>query len=215
MLTLHESLLLFALHDDRGTIHSRAWLGLDDGLRGAVIAEWHLRGHLALRRGGLGSWTGRRKNGTPLLDGLRRLLEGSISTPTFVMDALFAGLEVHAPDLKERVERSLVARGIAFRGAIERHELEAGSTLHGATEEERAMLERVRAAIRQVERAPRRDGVLVGLVDALDLWPVLLPEASAERLEEARQAGAWVRRRDPICAEVMERVFERMGMEGP
>ncbi|MEQ1507398.1 MAG: GPP34 family phosphoprotein, partial [Myxococcota bacterium] len=51
-ITLPEALLLFALHDDRGTVHSAAYLALDPGLRGAVLSELKLRGYVQVRTTG-------------------------------------------------------------------------------------------------------------------------------------------------------------------
>ena len=46
MLTLPEHLLLIALHDEKGTVHPAAYLALDSGLRGAVLAELRLQGRI-------------------------------------------------------------------------------------------------------------------------------------------------------------------------
>ncbi|MCB9669493.1 MAG: GPP34 family phosphoprotein [Alphaproteobacteria bacterium] len=209
MLTLHESLLLFALHDDRGTVHSRAWLGLPDALRGAVVAEWQLRGHLEVTREGLASWTGVSPNSTPLLDGLRATARGSIPSSHFELDALLTTLEAHVHDLRGRVEASLVARGALMLGAIDRLELEDTPLAHGTSDDERAMVEVVRATVARVATAPRRHGVLVALADALDLWPVLLPPSERG---DARTAAAWVRARDPISRTVHARILDRQGL---
>jgi hypothetical protein len=46
---LPEALLLFALHDAKGTVHSVAFLAIDHALRAAVLCELKLRGHVQTR----------------------------------------------------------------------------------------------------------------------------------------------------------------------
>ena len=53
MLPLPEALLLFALHDDTGTVVSSAFLSLDHTLRGAILAELRLRGFVQTRSDGM------------------------------------------------------------------------------------------------------------------------------------------------------------------
>jgi hypothetical protein len=209
MLTLHETVLLFALHDDRGTVHSRAWIGLDDALRGAVAAEWMLRGTLTVDRAGLCTWADR-VAGSPLLDGLRDEIAPHLRTTTFEIDALLSALQAWTPSLRGRVERCLVLRGTLQLGAIDRHELEDTTTLHARGPEETAMLAHLAEAIRRGPEMRRRMGMLIGLVHALDLWPVLLPPT--ERAA-AREAGAWVLQRDALIQAVERRVLARSGLE--
>src|SRR5262249_49195094 len=67
-LTLPEALMLFSLRDDRGTVHSAAFLALDPALRGGLLAELKLQGHVQIKTNGDLRWhpsTGKSTN--PLL----------------------------------------------------------------------------------------------------------------------------------------------------
>lgn len=206
MLTLHETLLLLALHDERGTLHSRAWLGIDDALRGAVVSEWMLRGRLEVARTGLASWTTHIGPTTPILDDAHALL--GLPTPSFEIAVLLDHLADRLPDLRDRVEKSLVARGALSRAVIERDILEDSEALTGRTAYETTALDRIRSALSSVPQAPRRTAQLIGLLHTIDLWPHVLPEA----VQPAQEAGAWVLARDPICAAVQEDARRRAGL---
>lgn len=209
MLTLHETLLLFALHDDRGTVHSRAWIGLDDALRGAVVAEWMLRGALIVDRSGLARWT-ERPAMSPLLDEIRTEIRVHLRTESFELDALLSGLESWMPTLRGRVEQCLIARGAVQLGEIDRHELDDTTTLRSQSDDEMAMLALLTQAIEAGPKVTRRMGMLIGLVHALDLWPVLM---SPTERTAARDAGEWVRQRDAILQAVHRTVLDRSGLD--
>lgn len=208
MLTLHESVLLFALHDDRGTVHSQAWLGLDDGLRGALAGEWLLRGQLEVDRSGLCRWIPNHENGTPILDEARQAATDELRTDSFELNALFEALDRRFPGLRGRVERGLAVRGAVSFGAIDRHELEDSHTVRSSSDVEDRMVQALSDIVEKGPRTHRRLGMLAGLVDALDLWGILLPD----QIEDGRAAGEWVRARDPISALVRDRALEKMGL---
>lgn len=210
MLTLHESLLLFALHDDRGTVHSRAWIGLDDALRGAIAAEWMLRGALNVDRSGLARWTDR-PTGSPLLDGVRSAIRERLRTESFEVDAVLSALETWMPSLRAQVERCLTVRGIVQAGEIDRHQLADTPTLRNRGDEETVMMEHLAAGIAAGPAVSRRMGMLIGLAHTLDLWSVLL--SPTERFP-AREQGEWAIERDAILQAVHRRVLDRSGFDG-
>ena len=122
MSTLPEALLLFALHDDRGTVHSAAFLALEPALRGSVLTELKLRGHLQVRNVGTVAQGTRpairwAPNAPPrpielyLRDAMDVLTSVPSPSPVGVwLDALARGL----PDLRARVSSALERRGIVI-----------------------------------------------------------------------------------------------------
>lgn len=197
MLSLPESLLLFALHDQRGTLRSSAYLSIDAALAGAVLGELVLRGNLRLRSDGDTRWDDRRTD-SPLLQAALEALE---DTPTHGrIEALLVALETNLPDLRDRVTTALVSRGALARDVIDREGLADTSTLpaqDGTFEE--AMIQHVRAAVACGSSVPRRLGLLVALIHLCELWPAFDDPSLAG---QGRILGEWVLGRDRLVQAV-------------
>ena len=131
MLSLPDTLLLFALHDDKGTVHPSAFLALDHALRGAALAELRLRGCLKTWRDGTLELCGA-ETGDPFFDGVSFLLHRSLPTQPSVLDAL-ATLETGLPELRRGVIRRLEAADILISADRERVLL-PGSRNHPMTD---------------------------------------------------------------------------------
>jgi hypothetical protein len=194
MLTLPETLLLFALHDERGTVRSEAWLGLDESLHAAVLAEHYLRGHIRVRPDG----TVEHPLAAP--DTNSPLLARSIGVlrrtkPTDV-ERCREVLEDGMPDVRDRVLGTLIVKDILEPAEIDRPSL-ADSDVHPTEDDgpELHMRAHLRTALHQGVEMSRRMGMLLGLVHVNGLFPALLPKSERDI---AVQWGEWVKARDPI-----------------
>lgn len=206
LLSLPESLLLFALHDEKGTIRSSAYLSLGAALRGAVLAELVLAGDLRLSGDG---WMKRVSSDSrsPLLtDALAAVAGVPNPSPIHTWDqALRDGL----PDLKDRVTRVLLERGAIATDIIDREGLKDTTTYPtGDGRWERQMEQQVRAAIATGPRITRRMGSLVALIHVCDLWSAFRdPSLTAA----GRSMGEWVIGRDPLSQAVRVAVHKAEG----
>lgn len=202
-LTLPEALLLFSLRDDRGTVHSAAFLALDPALRGAVLAELKLQGHVQVRSNGALRW--REGAGKPthplLLDGYTALSQvtASAGKESTVADWL-AILADKLFDLRLRVVTVLERRNI-----LKARDREMAWS--GDSEIEAAVRDRLFLALDAQDAVSPRDGILIGLVVACHLGEVVF----GPRAREATARAAWVSERDAIVRAVGATIAEIEG----
>lgn len=210
MLSLPEAMLLFALRDDEGSIHSAAFLVLDDALRTAVLGELMLRGLIRVNGEGRIRWGEAADTDSPLLLAAFKVLMsapegGDVDT---WMDVLAEGM----PDLRKRIVDSLVARGAVSRDVEDRDLLADTERLPTAdpTWESKATQD-VRLAVACGSDIPRRMGILVGLIHVCDLWRVF---GDAHLSSQGQGLGEWVLNRDPLCRAARARVSRTQGTHG-
>ncbi len=206
MISLPDALVLFALHDDKGTIHPSAFLAIDHGLRGAVLAELRLRGHIRTwRNGRLVVDTDAEPPADPLLQEALLFLEPEGT----VLDALTA-LSDALPDLRSRLIGRLESAQVLSSEHQERSFL-PGSTAHPMTDGalEGAMLQKLLDAGEAGTEVRPRDGLLLALAEASNLLATLLPE---EHLQAASKTAELVRTRDAISSSVIEAVERTEGI---
>lgn len=208
-LTLPESLLLFALHDAKGTVHSVAFLAIDHALRAAVLSELKLRGHVQAR---LPSEVRHhpRPPEPPSLPILRDALSALQSAPSpGPVKAWALRLAAVMPDLRERLTALLEHRGILGKTDRERaglrDEIAFPMTDAGA---EDALKQRLASALDAGADVTPRDGVLLALTVACHLHPLVLGDT---RAEEAEERAAWVSDRDAIVAAALRAIAEAEG----
>jgi len=209
MLTLPEIVMLFALHDDKGTLHPSAFLAIDHGLRGACLCELRLRKVVQTRADG--SIRKHPRNygpqGHPILDPVIAALDDAPS-PSTVSDWLDR-LKDALPKLRDQITEHLEGLGILGESDQERTLL-PGSVTHPMTnpEREHAMIQRIREGIHEGEKVAPRIGTLVSLAAACNLVDVLFePEDRAE----AQHMADWVAERDAVSRAVREHVARSEG----
>ncbi|MEM6926855.1 MAG: GPP34 family phosphoprotein [Myxococcota bacterium] len=191
--SLPESLLLFALHDERGTVHPSAFIAIDHGLRAAVLAELRLQGFLQTKRDG----QARRHPEAPDRPAEALLAEGWTTLadqPPGPTEAWVKGLTALS-DLRMRIARGLADRGVLRAEGRLRTMLPDQLTfpLDDASVEAE-LVEGLRHALTLGERVPPRDGTLIGLTVACHLEPWVF----GERVDEAVALARWVTDRDAI-----------------
>ncbi len=202
--------MLFALHDARGTVLHPAFLAIDHGLRGAVLAELKLRGHLQTRASGEArlSPSPPKPPSTALLrDALSAL--GHTSGPVEVA-AWLERLSRVMPDLRQRVLALLEGRGLLSREERERVGLEGARSFvarDGSAEQE--VRGAVNAALDEGDAITPRDGLLVALTVACHLED----EVFGSRSADAARRAAWVAERDAIVRATLAAVATAEGVE--
>lgn len=192
--SLPEALLLFALHDERGTVHPSAFIAIDHGLRAAVLAELRLQGFIQTKRDG----QARRHPDAPdtVADPLLAEAWGLVQAldEPGPAEAWLKALTA-VPDLRLRL-----ARGLADRGTLRaegRHRTMLPDQMTFPLDDpsvEHALVTQLGDALSQGERVTPRDGTLLGLTVACHLEPWVF----GDRADEARQRAAWVTERDAI-----------------
>ncbi len=203
MLPLPEALLLFALHDDKGTVVSSAFLALDHTLRGAILAELRLRGFVQTRSDGM-----LRVHPNAPADPLEPVLDRAFQLLTAdggeqsAADALLA-LERGLPELRELISTELARRGILGESTLERMGLPDDVVHPMADDRHEANL---RQAVKEgVEGAgdtiSPRLGTLVGLTVAAHLEGDVFDDIAA-----AKARAEWVAERDAVLRAVREAV---------
>ena len=194
MLTLPETLLLFALHDERGTIRSEAWLGLDESLHASVLAELYLRGHIRVRSDGYVEHPlATPDTDSPLLARALGVLRQSMPD---ALTGCHGVLEEGMPDIRDRVLGTLIVKSIVSPADIDRPSL-ADSEAHPTQDAgpEMTMRGHLRTALHEGVGMSRRAGILLGLVHVNGLFGALLPKSEQPI---AMKWGDWVKERDPI-----------------
>ncbi|MCA9491444.1 MAG: GPP34 family phosphoprotein [Myxococcales bacterium] len=185
--------MLFALHDAKGTIHHAAFVAIDHGLRGALIAELKLRGYVQTRSDGTARLhpSAPRPPTTPLLrDGLAALAP----SPAPVTDWLDR-LALVMPDLRVRTVALLEGRGLLRQedrdrvGLVDAH---AFPMVDGSAE--RACRRETLEALDAGDEITPRDGALVGLTVACHLEQEVLGGRAADGVARA----TWVGERDAV-----------------
>lgn len=203
-LTLPETLLLFGLHDDKGTVHSAAYLALDPALRGAVVVELKLQGLVQIRSSGDVRWhpDPPERPSVPFLQAAIRALQQAPSPAP--VSTWLAALAIGLPDLRNRVQASLERRGVL--GSPQRDDTLAPIPVADPTVEA-ALRQQVVWALEDGERISPRLGSLVGLTVACHLGNVVFEDQA----DEADMRATWVADRDAVLRAVVESIAETEG----
>ncbi|NII10724.1 GPP34 family phosphoprotein [Oleiagrimonas sp. C23AA] len=165
---LAEELLLLALDDERGTVHSSASIGLDYGLAGALLLELTLEGRLGIEDNALVA-TGA-DSGDALLDDTLALVRAK---PGKKVAYWVTKLPGRLKPLRGRLLQRLVARG-----TLKKHERRILLIFHQTVHPERDG--RVEHDIRQ-----RLDAVLLHGAEADTRTRALAQLAAASRVSDA------------------------------
>ncbi len=201
MLTMPEALLLFALHDQKGTVQASAFLAIDHALRGALLAELRLRGYLQTRATGdlrVHPNAPADPSEAPLMAAWGVLRESPHSTT----DEALSALQRRLGDVRELVAGELGRRGIVARTHVERVGLPDDIALPMANGSIEAELRRqVIAGVAAGEAVGPRVGTMIALSVAAHLEADLF-----EDLASARRCADWVAERDAVVRSVREAV---------
>ena len=202
MLTMPEALLLFALHDDKGTVQASAFLALDHALRGGLLAELRLRGYVQTRNNGE----------------LRRHPEpppAPSNGPMALAWSLFEGLESSIPsaealsilqrgigDVRELITSELARRGILGTTEVERMGL-PDDVVHPMADDrpEKQLRVQLHEGLAAGISVSPRIGCMIALSVAAHLENDLFAEPAI-----ARARADWVASRDAVVRAVRESV---------
>jgi len=200
MLSIPEALLLFALHDDKGTVQPAAFLALDHALRGALLCELRCRGYLQTKVTGEVRITPSPPPPPPesiLSTALAAV--GELDLPAPAGDALDA-VQRALPDLRDDLVGALADRGILSEAHVERMGLpdDVVHPMANAAAEARAR-GRLREALTLDDDVQPRWGSLLALCAAAHLESDLFP---ADHLEQVSARADWVAERDAIVRAV-------------
>ena len=211
MATLPQALLLLALHDEKGTIHPAAYLGIDHGLRGAVLAELQLQKLVQTRKtGGVRMRMPPEPLQDPLLDRALEVLRDDASNPGRVSDWLGL-LEARISDVRRLTRIPLTKRGILEAQEVDR-DFGMRDDTHFPMVDGRLEAKIVQAVRRGVQAGPgkvgRRVGHLIALIDATNLVRNVFDK---ELRQQARAVSKWVKERDPIATAVEIEVSKSQG----
>jgi hypothetical protein len=203
MLPIAEALLLFALHDDKGTVAASAFMALDTTLRGGLLAELRLRGFVQTHVSGelRPHPNPPRPPAEPVLAAAWGVLSANADARP-VADAL-TELERGIPDLRDALTAQLALRGILGEATIERMGLPDDVVYPMADESHEANL---RAMVDHAVRVDGtqvspRIGTLIGLAVAAHLEADLFSDVDA-----AMALADWVAERDGVLRAVREAV---------
>ncbi len=205
--SLPEALVLFALHDERGTIHPAAGLALDHALRGAVLSELRLRGCIETRAVG----DARRFRqpapapGNPVLREALAALDGAPS-PAPVSDWL--GFLARArPGLRTDLLELLAERGIL--DAADRDHPGIERRVHPSTDHsvESGLRTQAHAALDAGAAVVPRLGRLVAFTVACHIEHVVFER----RAQQAEDLAGWVADRDSIVRAAVQAIAEAEG----
>lgn len=198
VLSLPDALLLFALHDDQGTVQASAFLALDSTLRGAVLSELRLKGHVQTRTDGR-----LRHAPQPPAPPEEPVLARSLAALKGVdsVDRALIAIQHAVPEVRDDLVQGLIARGLLLEAVVAR-----GEVVHptGDPEIEARMREAVIDAVGHGEVVGARLGVLVALTVAAHLEDDVFP--SARLRAQAAAMAAWVGERDSVVRAVREAV---------
>ena len=127
MVSMPEALLLFALHDDKGTVQPSAFLALDHALRGALLSELRCRGYLQTKASGQVRLHPS-PPAPPAESVLARALAavGELELPAETGAALDA-VQRELPNLRDDLAGALAERGILSEAHVERLGLADGA----------------------------------------------------------------------------------------
>jgi hypothetical protein len=205
-LTLPETLLLFGLHDDKGTVHSAAYLALDPALRGGVIVELKLRGLVQVRVAGDVRWHPEPATtpNPPFLQAAIKALQQAPSPAP--ISTWLAALAIGIPDLRAQVQSSLERRGVLGAPVRESSTNLAPVPVVDPTVEA-ALKQQVVWALEDEEAISPRLGSLVGLTVACHLGNVVF----GDQADAADMRATWVADRDSVLRAVVESIAETEG----
>lgn len=194
MLPMAEALLLFALHDEKGTVVSSAFLALDHALRGALLAELRLRGYVQSRTDDLV-----RVHPSPPGPPAEPVLAEAwqvVSTQTEPMPVgdVLAALERSMPEVRDALVADLARRGILAEAIVERMGL-PDDVVHPMSDQrhEKDLRRTLILGLLSGDRVTPRVGTLIGLVVATHLEDDLFDDPQA-----ARVRADWVSERDAV-----------------
>jgi hypothetical protein len=205
--SLPEALVLFALHDERGTLHAAAGLALDHALRGAVLSELRLRGCIETRSSGEVR-RGRRPAPMPGNPVLREALATLDDAPSPApVSAWLDHLARTRPGLRADLLELLRERGVLDASELDHAGLER--RIHPSTDQsvESALRTQAHAALDAGAAVVPRLGLLVALTVACHLEQVVF-ERRAPRAEDL---AGWVADRDSVVRAVVRAIAEAEG----
>jgi hypothetical protein len=205
--SLPEALVLFALDDEKGTVHPAAGLALDFTLRGAVLSELRLRGCLQSRSSGDLRYA-RRPHPPPGNPVLRDALDVLIDAPSPApVSAWMKRLAQLRPTVRNDVVDLLSRRGVLDAAAWGAAGLER--RVHRSTDRslESGLREQAHAALDAGAAVVPRLGLLVALTVSAHLDGVVF----GHRAEEAESFAGWVADRDAVVRAVAQAVAEAEG----
>lgn len=202
MITMPEALLLFALHDDKGTVQASAFLALDHALRGGALAELRLRGYVQTRPNG-----DLRCHPSPPPPPSERVLTQAWAAmqvavePVPTAEALSA-LQRGLGDIREVLVEELARRGILTATQVERMGL-PDDVVHPMADgrQEKALRAAMEEGMALGDAVSPRVGTLVALSVAAHLEEHLFEDPEA-----ARQLADRVADRDAVVRAVREAV---------
>ncbi len=194
-LPLPDALLLCALHPERGTVLPSAYLVVEACLRGAVLAELKLGGHVQTRRDGTARLHPQRPAAPPH-PVLRDAVDALARTPGPTrLRGWFEVLAQREPSLRHTVTSVLRQRGTLRAVDRQRSHLPQQTTSPAADPGVRqSLIAEQRRALSDGDDIRPRDGMLLGLCVASRLGTAVFGELSAL----AEERAAWVRERDAI-----------------
>lgn len=205
--SLPEALVLFALHDERGTIHPAAGLALDHALRGAMLSELRLRGCIETRSSGdiRHSREQAPSPGNPVLREAFAALEAAAS-PAPVRDWLTHLARVR-PGLRGDLIGLLGDRGILDETDRDRAGIER--RVHPSTDQsvESGLRTQAHAALDAGAAVVPRLGLLVAFTVACHLERVVFER----RAQQAEDLAGWVADRDSVVRAVVQAIAEAEG----
>jgi hypothetical protein len=205
MLPLHDTLLLFALHDDKGTVQASAFLALDHALRGAVLSELRLKGHVQTRADGVLRLAPIQPASPvdPVMEASLGAVRSATSSGPCAVSAALDAIQRALPDIRDEVVSSLTARGILRNASVERMGLPSDVVHPMANGRiEAAARAQLGAALASGDDIRPRDGLLLALTVAAHLEGDVFADAE----ERARERADWVAERDSIVRAVREAV---------
>ncbi|MEW6363034.1 MAG: GPP34 family phosphoprotein [Acidobacteriota bacterium] len=182
MLSFAEELLLLALDDERGDMRDLPFFSLNGALAGAVLLELAFLQRVDYDQKQLTVLDSTATNNDILDDVLAWLAKKQANLS--LTDTLSI-LSARAHEIRERVLKQLVARGvlkvvdkkILWVVAVRRYPAVCGT-------ETKEIKARLRDLVLSDEVPTPRDAVLVSLVDTCSLWPVVLTPAEEKQREQ-------------------------------
>jgi hypothetical protein len=187
MLRIAEEILLLALDDNTGKLHSLPPRALDFAIAGALLGELALMGRLRAHEDTLElldvSPTGRAKL-DETLEALQEE-EGEEQGQSLPLERALARLTLKAPDLRERLLKDLVDKGILKQEA-HRFFFFFDERRYPVVDdrEEKEVRARIREHVLDGEATGERDCLLIALMRACDLSRKVFTEEEAERYRD-------------------------------
>ena len=202
MPTLPEALLLFALHDQKGTVQPSAFLALDHALRGAVLSELKLRGFVQVRANGDLRPHPKPPPAPPepfLATAWAVIAQVSAARPCV---EVLSTLQRAGGDVRASVRSYLSASGVLTESRVDRMGLPS-DVVHPMADgtHEAALREQVAAGLAAGDAVSPRIGALIALAVAAHLEDELFGDVAA-----AKARADWVAERDAVVRAVQDAV---------